>query len=142
MPKTRIFVAGHNGMVGSSIVQLLSKKSRQIVITKSSSELDLTKQKDVIDFFKKKKIDQIYLAAAKVGGIYANSKYPAEFIYKNLMIQANIIHSAYLSRIKKLLFLGSSCIYPKKTKIPIKEEYLLTGKLEITNEPYAIAKIA
>ena len=115
MPKTRIFVAGHNGMVGSSIVKLLSKKSEQIVITKSSSELDLTKQKDVIDFFKKK-IDQIYLAAAKVGGIYANSKYPAEFIYKNLMIEANIIHSAYLSRIKKLLFLGSSCIYPKRLK--------------------------
>ena len=142
MPKTRIFVAGHNGMVGSSIIKLLSQKSEQIVITKSSSELDLTNQKDVINFFKKKRIDQIYLAAAKVGGIYANSKFPAEFIYKNLMIEANIIHSAYLCRIKKLLFLGSSCIYPKRTKTPIKEEYLLSGKLEFTNEPYAIAKIA
>ena len=142
MSKIKIFVAGHSGMVGSSIVKLLLKKRQKNIITKSHSELDLTKQTDVVNFFKKKKIDQIYLAAAKVGGIYANSKFPAEFIYKNLMIETNIINSAFLCGIKKILFLGSSCIYPKKNKIPINEEDLLSGKLEITNEPYAIAKIA
>ena len=142
MSKSKIFVAGHNGMVGSSIVKLLIKKGQKNIITKSHSELDLTNQADVLNFFKKKKIDQIYIAAAKVGGIYSNSKFPAEFIYKNLMIEANIIHSAFLSGIKRILFLGSSCIYPKKNKTPIKEEDLLSGKLEITNEPYAIAKIA
>ena len=142
MSKVNIFVAGHKGMVGSSIVKLLIKKSKKNLITKSHSELDLTNQTDVIKFFKKYKINQIYLAAAKVGGIYANSKFPAEFIYKNLMIEANVIHSAFLSGIKKILFLGSSCIYPKITKTPIKEEDLLSGKLEPTNEPYAIAKIA
>mgnify|MGYP001500032290 CR=1 FL=1 len=140
--KGKIFVAGHKGMVGSSIFKLLQEKGYKNLITKSHLELDLTNQDEVINFLKKKKIDQIYLAAAKVGGIYANSKFPAEFIYKNLMIEANIIHSAYLCGIKKLLFLGSSCIYPKKTKKPIKEEYLLSNKLEFTNEPYAIAKIA
>jgi GDP-L-fucose synthase len=142
MPKAKIFVAGHKGMVGSSIVKLLSEKGQKNIITKSHAELDLTKQNDVVNFFKKKKIDQIYLAAAKVGGIYANSKYPAEFIYKNLMIEVNIIHSAFLCGIKKVLFLGSSCIYPKITKATIKEEDLLSGKLEPTNDSYAIAKIA
>ncbi len=142
MLKDKIFVAGHKGMVGSSIVKHLQENGYKNIITKSHIELDLTNQKAVIDFFKKKKINQIYLAAAKVGGIYANSKFPAEFIYKNLMIEANIIHSAYLCGVKKLLFLGSSCIYPKKIKIPIKEEDLLSNKLEFTNEPYAIAKIA
>ena len=129
-------------MVGSSIVKYLLEKGEKNLITKSHSELDLTKQNDVVNFFKNKKIDQIYLAAAKVGGIYANSKFPAEFIYKNLMIEVNIINSAFLCGIKKILFLGSSCIYPKFTKTPIKEEDLLSGKLELTNEPYAIAKIA
>ena len=142
MSKARIFIAGHKGMVGSSILRLLTKKGQKNLITKSHFELDLTKQTDVIKFFKKKKIDQIYLAAAKVGGIYANSNFPAEFIYKNLMIQANVIHSAFLCGVKKILFLGSSCIYPKITKTPINEEHLLSGKLEFTNEPYAIAKIA
>jgi len=142
MSKSKIFVAGHKGMVGSSIVKLLLKRGQKNIITKSHSELDLTNQAEVVNFFKNKKIDQIYLAAAKVGGIYANSKFPAEFIYKNLMIEINIIHSAFLSGIKKILFLGSSCIYPKKNKTPIKEEDLLSGKLEATNEPYAIAKIA
>lgn len=142
MLKTNIFVAGHKGMVGSSIVKLLLEKGQKNIITKSHLELDLTKQKDVANFFKKNKIHQIYLAAAKVGGIYANSKFPAEFIYKNIMIEANVIHSAFLSGVKKILFLGSSCIYPKITKTPIKEEDLMSGQLEFTNEPYAIAKIA
>jgi len=142
MSKAKIFVAGHSGMVGSSIVKLLLEKGQKNIITKSHTELDLIKQNSVVNFFKKKKIDQIYLAAAKVGGIYANSKFPAEFIYKNLMIEANIIHSAFLCGIKKIIFLGSSCIYPKFIKTPIKEEDLLSGKLEFTNEPYAIAKIA
>ena len=142
MSKARIFIAGHKGMVGSSIVRLLTKKGQKNLITKSHLELDLTKQSEVVKFFKKKKIDQIYLAAAKVGGIYANSKFPGEFIYKNLMIQANVIHSAFLCGVKKILFLGSSCIYPKIIKTPITEDDLLSGKLEFTNEPYAIAKIA
>jgi GDP-L-fucose synthase len=142
MSKTNIYVAGHNGMVGSSIVKLLRKKGEKNIITKSHSELDLTKLSEVTNFFKKKKINQIYLAAAKVGGIYANSNYPGEFIYENLMIEANVIHSAFLCGIKKILFLGSSCIYPKFINGSIKEEDLLSGKLEFTNEPYAIAKIA
>jgi len=142
MSKAKIFVAGHNGMVGSSILNLLLKNNQNNLITKSRLELDLTKQSAVINFFKKNKIDQIYIAAAKVGGIYANSKFPGEFIYKNLIIEANIIHSAFLCGIKKILFLGSSCIYPKFIKGSIKEEDLLSGKLEFTNEPYAIAKIA
>jgi GDP-L-fucose synthase len=141
MSKKKIFVAGHKGMVGSSFVRLLKKKN-VCLITKDHNELDLTKQSLVEKFFKEKKIDQIYLAAAKVGGIYANNTYPAEFIYKNIMIQTNIIHSAFLSGIKKLLFLGSSCIYPRSTKQPMKEEFLLTGTLEPTNEPYSIAKIS
>ncbi len=142
MSKAKIYVAGHNGMVGSSILNLLSKAGENNLITKSHSELDLIKQSSVINFFKKNKIDQIYIAAAKVGGIYANSKFPGDFIYKNLMIETNIIHSAFLCGIKKILFLGSSCIYPKFVKGSIKEEDLLSGKLEFTNEPYAIAKIA
>ena len=141
MPKTKIFIAGHNGMVGSALVRYLKLYNVEI-ITKEKKELDLLDQKKVLNFFKKNKIDQVYLAAAKVGGIIANNNYPANFIYENLMIQTTIIHSSYVSGIKKLLFLGSSCIYPKKVKQPIKEEKLLTGKLEPTNEPYAIAKIA
>ena len=137
----KIFVAGHKGMVGSALVRLLQIQNVEL-ITKDRKELDLLKQQDVLDFFKQKKIDQVYLAAAKVGGIYANSNYPADFIYQNLTIQTNVIHSAFLSGVKKLLFLGSSCIYPKNANQPVKEEELLTGKLEPTNEPYAIAKIA
>jgi GDP-L-fucose synthase len=137
----RIFIAGHKGMVGSALVRLLQTRNFEIVV-KDRKELDLLNQQDVQSFFKNEKIDQVYVAAAKVGGIYANSTYPAEFIYENLMIQCNIIHNAFLSGVKKLLFLGSSCIYPKYVNQPIKEEELLTGKLEPTNEPYAIAKIA
>jgi len=141
MQNLKIFIAGHKGMVGSALVRLLQIQNVEL-ITKNRKELDLLKQQDVQDFFKHTKIDQVYLAAAKVGGIYANFTYPADFIYENLMIQTNIIHSAFLSGIKKLLFLGSSCIYPKNANQPMKEEELLTGKLEPTNEPYAIAKIA
>ena len=141
MQKPRIFVAGHNGMVGSSLVRFLNKYDVEI-ITKKRTELDLLSQKDVQFFFKNLKIDQVYLAAAKVGGIYANDNYPAEFIYENLMVQSNLIHSAFLNGVKKLLFLGSSCIYPKNANQPIREEELLSGKLEPTNEPYAVAKIA
>ena len=142
MSKAKIFIAGHKGMVGSSITRQLLERGEKNLITASHSKLDLTNQAKVMSFFKKKKIDQIYLAAAKVGGIYANSKFPAEFIYKNIMIETNIIHSAFLTGIKKILFLGSSCIYPRSIKGAIKEEDLLSGKLEFTNEPYAIAKIA
>ena len=141
MFKQRIFIAGHKGMVGSALVRLLKSEDIELII-RDRKELDLTNQKSVQSFFKKEKIDQVYLSAAKVGGILSNNTYPAEFIYENLMIQSNVIHSSFLNRVKKLLFLGSSCIYPKKTKQPIKEESLLTGKLESTNEPYAIAKIA
>ena len=141
MSKPKIFVAGHKGMVGSALVRLLKRKKVKI-ITKEKKELNLLDQKKVQSFFKNNKIDQVYLAAAKVGGIHANNTYPAEFIYENLMIQNNVIHSAFLSGVKKLLFLGSSCIYPKNAKQPMKEEELLTGKLEPTNEPYALAKIA
>ena len=141
MSKPKIFIAGHRGMVGSALVRLLKTQNAEL-ITRDRKELNLLNQKDTQNFFKRKKIDQVYLAAAKVGGIHANNTYPAEFIYENLMIQNNVIHSAFLSGVKKLLFLGSSCIYPKKAKQPIKEEELLTGKLESTNEPYAIAKIA
>jgi GDP-L-fucose synthase len=141
MSKPKIFIAGHKGMVGSALVRLLKRKKVEI-ITKEKKELNLLDQKKVQTFFKNNKIDQVYLAAAKVGGINANNTYPAEFIYENLMIQNNVIHSAFLSGVKKLLFLGSSCIYPKYAKQPMKEEELLTGKLEPTNEPYAIAKIA
>ena len=141
MPKLKIFIAGHNGMVGSSLVRLLKNQESEI-ITKDRDKLDLLNQRDVHNFFKDKKIDQVYLAAAKVGGIYANNTYPAEFIYQNLMIQNNIIHNSFLYGVKKLLFLGSSCIYPRNANQPIKEEELLSGKLEPTNEPYAVAKIA
>jgi GDP-L-fucose synthase len=137
-----IFIAGHNGMVGSAIVRQLEKGKNNTLITASRSELDLTNQQAVNEFFASNSIDQVYLAAAKVGGIYANNEYPAEFIYENLMIEANIIHAAHINNIQKLLFLGSSCIYPKHAEQPMKENALLTGVLESTNEPYAIAKIA
>jgi GDP-L-fucose synthase len=140
--KKRIFIAGHSGMVGSSIVRQLSQTDEFDLITRSRNELDLTNQQAVLEFFKIEKIEQVYLAAAKVGGILANSTYPADFIYENLMIQCNIIHSAHLAGIQQLLFLGSSCIYPKLAEQPMKETALLTGTLEETNEPYAIAKIA
>ena len=142
MKNLKIFVAGHRGMVGSSIVRQLKIRKNIKIITRDKKDLDLVNQVAVNNFFKKEKIDQIYLAAAKVGGIYANNSLPAEFIYENIMIQSNIIHSAFLNGVKKLLFLGSSCIYPKKAKQPMQEEALLTGVLEPTNEPYAIAKIA
>ena len=139
--KNKIYVAGHKGMVGSAIVRCL-KKSKVKIITKSKKELDLTKQIEVLKFLKKEKPDQIYIAAAKAGGIFANQSYPAKFIYENIMIQTNIIDSAFKCGIKKILFLGSSCIYPKYSKQPIKESQLLNGHLEPTNEPYAIAKIS
>jgi GDP-L-fucose synthase len=141
MQISRIFIAGHKGMVGSTLVRIL-KNQKVKIITKDRSKLDLLNQQDVKNFFKDEKIDQVYLAAAKVGGIHANNTYPADFIYENLMIEANVIHSVFLSGVKKLLFLGSTCIYPKNASQPMKEEELLTGKLEPTNEPYAIAKIA
>jgi GDP-L-fucose synthase len=141
MAKPKIFVAGRKGMVGSAIVRLLKNRDVEI-ITKDRTELDLLNQGSVQKFFEHEKIDQVYLAAAKVGGIYANNTYPADFIYENLMVQANVIHSAFLNGVKKLLFLGSSCIYPKNANQPMKEEELLAGKLEPTNEPYAIAKIS
>lgn len=137
-----IFVAGHKGMVGSAIARILSKEPGHQVITASRQDLDLRNQGQVHQFFKERRIDEVYLAAAKVGGIHANNTYPAEFIYENLMIEANIIHAAHLNNIQKLMFLGSSCIYPKFAEQPMKEEALLTGVLEPTNEPYAIAKIA
>ena len=138
----KIYIAGHNGMVGSAILRNLKKYPNLKIITKSKNELDLTNQKQVTDFFNKEKPDQVYLAAAKVGGIHANNTYPAEFIYQNLMIQSNVIHSAFMCGIQKLLFLGSSCIYPKNCIQPMKEDSLLVGLLEKTNEPYAISKIA
>ena len=141
MSKSKIFIAGHKGMVGSALAYRLQKQDIEL-ITVDRKELDLLNQQDVQKFFKKEKVDQVYLAAAKVGGILANNTFPANFIYEYLMIQNNIIHNAFLSGVKKLLFLGSSCIYPKNASQPMKEEELLTGKLEITNEPYAIAKIA
>ncbi|EKQ3395549.1 GDP-L-fucose synthase [Escherichia coli] len=142
MTKKRIYVAGHRGMVGSAICRQLSLRDDIELVVKTHKELDLTVQKDVDAFFEQEKIDQVYLAAAKVGGIYANNTFPAEFIYQNLMIESNIIHSAHKAGIQKLLFLGSSCIYPKFAKQPMNESALLTGILEATNEPYAIAKIA
>ncbi len=140
--KQKIYVAGHRGMVGSAIVRTLREKGYQNILTRTHSELDLTNQASVQTFFKKEKPDQVYLAAAKVGGIYANNTFPAEFIYQNLMIESNVIHQAFTSGVKKLLFLGSSCIYPKLAPQPMAENTLLTGLLESTNEPYAIAKIA
>ena len=139
--KVRIFVAGHLGMVGSAIIRQLSQYSAFDIVTRTRNELDLMSQTDVTNFFKKNKIDQVYLAAAKVGGIVANNSYPADFIYENLMIQSNVIHSAHISGVQKLLFLGSSCIYPKLAEQPMAEKSLLTDSLEATNEPYAIAKI-
>jgi GDP-L-fucose synthase len=139
---SKIFVAGHRGMVGSAIVRQLEASGHTNVITRTRTELDLTNQQAVVDFFQTEKIAQVYLAAAKVGGIVANNTYPADFIYENLMIQCNIIHSAHLANIQQLLFLGSSCIYPKLAVQPMKETALLTGILEETNEPYAVAKIA
>lgn len=138
----KIFVAGHRGMVGSAIYRQLAKLPDVELITASRQELDLTSQAEVAAFFEKHQFDQVYLAAAKVGGIMANNTYPAEFIYENLMIQNNIIHSSYITGVRHLLFLGSSCIYPKLATQPMQETALLTGTLEPTNEPYAIAKIA
>ena len=138
---SKIYVAGHNGLVGSAIVRSLKAQGFTNIIGKSSKELDLRNQQAVADFFEREKPEYVFLAAAKVGGIYANNTTPAEFIYDNLMIETNIIHSAYINKVKKLLFLGSSCIYPKFAGQPIKEEYLLSGLLEPTNEAYAIAKI-
>jgi GDP-L-fucose synthase len=137
----KIFIAGHKGMVGSAILRKLKNSHNKIVIA-DKKKINLLDQKSVLSFFKKNKFDEVYLCAAKVGGIHANNTYLAEFIYQNLEIQNNFIHSAYLTKVKKLMFLGSSCVYPKKPKIPIKEEYLLTSELESTNEMYAIAKIA
>lgn len=142
MTKKRIFVAGHRGMVGSAICRLLASRDDVELVLRTHSELDLTSQHAVQDFFATEHIDQVYLAAAKVGGIHANNTYPAEFIYQNLMIESNIIHSAHVSGVQNLLFLGSSCIYPKHASQPMEESALLTGILEATNEPYAIAKIA
>lgn len=137
-----VFIAGHRGMVGSAIMKKLEAEGHTNLIVRTSSELDLRNQQAVADFFAKEKPEYVVLAAAKVGGIVANNTFRAEFIYDNLLIEANIIHSAYMNGVKKLLFLGSSCIYPKMAPQPMKEDYLLTGLLEHTNEPYAIAKIA
>lgn len=142
MKKTRIYVAGHRGMVGAALVRRLAQRPEVELVLRSRQELDLSRQQDVEQFFQAENIDQVYLAAAKVGGIHANSTYPADFIYTNLMIESNIIHSAWRAGVQHLLFLGSSCIYPKFAKQPIAESELLQGELEATNEPYAIAKIA
>lgn len=139
---SKIYVAGHRGMVGSAIVANLIEKGFTNIITKTSNELDLTNQIAVANFFADEQPEYVFLAAAKVGGIVANNTYRAQFIYENMMIQNNVIHHSYLNNVKKLMFLGSSCIYPKLAPQPLKEEYLLTGLLEETNEPYAIAKIA
>lgn len=142
MEKTRIYVAGHRGMVGSALVRQLAQRPDVEVVLRSRQALNLLRQAEVEQFFQDEKIDQVYLAAAKVGGIHANNTYPAEFIYENLMIEANIIHSAWQAGVQRLLFLGSSCIYPKFAQQPIAETELLQGALECTNEPYALAKIA
>lgn len=138
----KVFVAGHRGMVGSAIVRQLEKDSGISLVLKTSTELDLTNQQETREFFESEAIDEVYLAAAKVGGIVANDTYPGQFIYDNLMIECNVINSSYINGVKNLLFLGSSCIYPRLAEQPIKETELLTGTLEPTNEPYAIAKIA
>ncbi len=140
--QAKIYVAGHRGLVGSALVRKLESDGYTNIITRTRDELDLLNQYAVADFFASEKLDYVFLAAAKVGGIQANNTYPAQFIYENLQIQNNIIHQAYVHGVKKLLFLGSSCIYPKNCPQPMKEDYLLTGELEKTNEPYAIAKIA
>jgi len=143
MTKTsKIYIAGHTGLAGSSICRLLKKNGYNKLITRTRKQLDLLNQNQVFQFFQKEKPEYVFLAAAKVGGILANNKYPASFIYENLQVQNNVIHSAYLNKVKKLLFLGSSCIYPRDCAQPIKEKYLLSGPLESTNEAYAIAKIA
>ena len=139
---SKIYIAGHRGMVGSALKRKFINEGFSNIITKNSSELDLRNQQSVNDFFHVEKPDYVILSAAKVGGIHANNTYRAEFIYDNIMIESNIIHAAYLNKVKKLMFLGSSCVYPKMAKQPIKEEYLLSGPLELTNKPYAIAKIA
>ncbi|MEE6125899.1 GDP-L-fucose synthase [Chryseobacterium arthrosphaerae] len=141
-PNSKIYIAGHRGMVGSAIVRNLTSNGFNNIVTRTSDELDLTDQKNVQSFFETEKPEYVFLAAAKVGGIYANNTYRADFLYQNLMIETNVIHQSYLHGVKKLLFLGSSCIYPKLAPQPLKEEYLLSGFLEQTNEPYAIAKIA
>tara|TARA_B110000196_G_C21066202_1_gene625004 strand:+ start:227 stop:1207 length:981 start_codon:yes stop_codon:yes gene_type:complete len=140
--KSKIYVAGHSGMVGSAIVRRLMRDGFENFILRTHQDLDLIDQKNVFDFFKNNKPEYVIISAGKVGGIQANNKFRAEFLYENLMIQTNLIHSAYLNGVKKLLFLGSSCIYPRNCTQPIKEDYLLTGELEQTNEPYALAKIA
>ena len=140
--KDRIFVAGHRGLVGSAITRKLQSEGYSNLVLRSHKELDLLRQTEVEAFFEKEKPEYVFLAAAKVGGILANNTYPAEFIYENLLVESNVIHSSYEAGVKKLLFLGSSCIYPRDCPEPMKEEYLLSGKLEPTNEPYAIAKIA
>lgn len=140
--QSKIYVAGHNGLVGSAIVRHLKANGYEHIIHKTSKELDLRNQLAVNEFFEKEKPEYVFLAAAKVGGILANSTYPAQFLYDNLMIQSNVIEAARINGVKKLLFLGSTCIYPKMASQPMKEEYLLTGELEPTNEPYALAKIA
>jgi len=138
----RIFVAGHRGLVGSAIVRALRAKGCNNIVTRTHAELDLSEQAQVRAFFESERIDEIYMAAARVGGIHANSAYPAEFIYDNLMVQTNLVHEAWKNGVGKLLFLGSSCIYPRLAQQPIREEYLMAGMLEPTNEPYAMAKIA
>jgi GDP-L-fucose synthase len=138
----RIFVAGHRGLVGSAIMRVLRAQGYTDIVTRSHAELELTDQAQVRAFFRSARIDQVYLAAARVGGIHANNTYPAEFIYDNMMVQANVVHEAWRSGVQKLLFLGSSCIYPRLAEQPIREEYLMNGVLEPTNEPYAMAKIA
>ena len=138
----KIYIAGHRGMVGSAMHRKLINEGFDNIVVRTSRELDLTNQQAVTDFFEQEKPDYVFLAAAKVGGIIANNTYRADFIYQNLMIESNIIHQAYLNKVKKLMFFGSSCIYPKLAPQPLKEDYLLTGELEYTNEPYAIAKIA
>ncbi|MBE8713997.1 GDP-L-fucose synthase [Sphingobacterium hungaricum] len=138
----KIYIAGHRGMVGSSIYRLLEEKGFTNLLVRTSKELDLRNQQDVFEFFEKEKPDYVFLAAAKVGGIVANNTYRADFLYENLAIQNNVIHASHVNEVNKLMFLGSSCIYPKLAPQPLKETYLLTGELEPTNEPYAIAKIA
>src|SRR4030042_1494125 len=139
---SKIYIAGHTGLVGSAVLRGLQSQGYGNLILRTHQELDLEIQKDVNDFFEKERPEYVFLAAAKVGGIYANNTYPADFIYNNLIIETNVIHAAHKYGVKKLLFLGSSCIYPRLAPQPMKEEYLLTGELEPTNEPYAVAKIA
>jgi GDP-L-fucose synthase len=138
----RIYVAGHRGLVGSAIVRALQRRGCDNIVTRTHAELELSDQVQVREFFASERIDEVYLAAARVGGIHANNTYPAEFIYDNMMVQANVVHEAWRNGVQKLLFLGSSCIYPRMAEQPIKEEYLMSGSLEPTNEPYAMAKIA